>query len=63
MKALALGKFRFLELLWAAVALAVVAWTLMAGGPAEPAAPEEPDGIRVISPSGVATFEGELHRP
>ena len=63
MKALTLGKFRFLALLWTAVALAVVAWALLAGGPAEPAAPEEPGGIRVNSPSGVATLEGELRRP
>ena len=63
MGALTLGNFRFLALLVAAVILAVVAWALLAGGPAEPAAPDHPDGIQVISPDGVATFEGELGRP
>ena len=63
MGALTLGNFRFLALLVAAVTLAVVAWALLAGGPAEPAAPVERDGIQVISPAGVATFEGELGRP
>ena len=63
MKALTAGKFRFLALLAAAVTLAVVAWALLASGPAQPAAPGQPDGIRVISPAGVATFEGELRHP
>ena len=63
MRALSLGNFRFPALLLAAVTLAAVPWALLAGGPAEPAAPVERDGIRVISPAGVATFEGELGRP
>ena len=63
MKALSFGNFRFLALLAAAVALAVVGWALLAGGPAKPAVSVEPDGIQVISPAGVATFEGELRRP
>ena len=63
MRALSLGNFRFPALLVAAVTLAVVGWALLAGGPAEPAAPVEPGGIQVISPDGVATFEGELRRP
>ena len=63
MKALSLGNFRFLALMVAAVTLAVVAWALLASGPAEPAVSGQPDGIQVISPDGVASFEGELGRP
>lgn len=63
MRALSFGNFRFLALVVAAVTLAVVGWALFAGGPAEPAVSSQPDGIQVISPAGVATFEGELRPP
>ena len=63
MKALSFGKFRFLALLWAAVALVMIAWALLAGGQAEPSVSGQPHDIRVISPAGLATFEGELRRP
>ena len=50
-------------MLWAAVALVMIAWALLTGGPAEPSVSGQPDEIRVISAAGLATFEGELWWP
>ena len=55
MKGLTASRFQFLALFAAAVIVAVVAWAVVAGGPAEPATSGE-NRIEVFSPAGVATF-------